>query len=311
MTRDEMVLITSSDPDALAREVAARSGAPLKWCRLDAPGVAGATVWFSAGAAPEQAVSLPRLRWIHTGWAGVEGWFRRPEWTGEVTLTRTVGDYPQRLAQFVFGYLLAKELDVPEALRQMDARAWRRWTPGSLAGKGLLVVGHGEIGREVAAVGRTLGMEVEGVRRGAPTKPERARGVRAPAELPACLARADVVVNLLPLTPDTESFWGADRFAAMRDGAIFVNVSRGATVDEAALLRGLKRGRPGFAILDVFREEPLPPAHPLRKEARVWVTPHIAGIGTHGEMAQAFVENWERYLAGRPLLHRVDRRRGY
>ncbi len=309
--RDDLVLITSSDPDALAREVAARSGRPLAWCRLDAPGVADATVWFSAGAIPEQALALPRLRWIHTGWAGVEGWFGRREWTGAVTLTRTVGDYPQRLAQYVFGYVLAKELDVPEAVRQMEARAWRRWTPGSVAGKGLLVVGHGEIGREVAAVGRSLGMQVEGVRRGAPAKLERARGVRGPAELPACLGRADVVVNLLPLTPETESFWSADRFAAMRDGAIFVNVSRGATVDDAALLRGLKRGRPGFAILDVFREEPLPAAHPLRKNPRVWVTPHIAGIGTPGEMAQAFVENWKRYLAGQPLRFRVDRRRGY
>jgi phosphoglycerate dehydrogenase-like enzyme len=254
---------------------------------------------------------MPRLRWIHTGWAGVEAWFQRSEWRSDVALTRTVGDYPQRLAQHVFGYLLAKSLDVPEALRQMEARAWRRWTPGSIAHRGLLVVGHGAIGREVAAIGRAFGMSVEGVRRGAPTRAERAQGVRQVADLPDCLGRADVVVSLLPLTAETESFWNAERVAAMREGALFVNISRGATVDEEALLLGLKQGRPGFAILDVFREEPLPPGHPLRKDPRVWVTPHIAGVGTIPEMARAFVENWTRYLAGEPLLQRVDRRRGY
>ncbi len=311
MTRDDLVLITHSDPDALAREVVARSGRPLPWCRLDGPGARGATVWLSAGAIPESPLAIPQLRWIHTGWAGVEVWFGRPEWSGEVVLTRTVGDYPRRMAQHVFGYLLAKELDVPEALRQMEARAWRRWTPGSIAGKGLVVVGLGALGREVAAVGRAFGMHVAGVRRGVPTRVERSEGVRSVPDLPECLGQAEVVVNLLPLTQETESFWNAARFADMREGSLFMSVSRGATVDDKALQRGLKRGRPGFAILDVFREEPLPPAHPLRRDPRVWVTPHIAGVGTIAEMTQAFVENWRRYLANEPLLHRVDRRRGY
>lgn len=284
---------------------------PLRWCRLDGPGASEATVWLSAGGIPEAPLAMPRLRWIHTGWAGVEIWFQRPEWRNGVALTRTVGDYPQRLAQHVFGYLLAKSLDVPEALRQMETRAWRRWTPGSIARKGLLVVGHGAIGREVAAVGRAFGMSVESVRRHAPSRAEHARGVRPAADLVACLGRADVVVNLLPLTTETELFWNAERVGAMREGALFINVSRGATVDDAALLLGLKRGRPGFAILDVFREEPLPPTHALRKDPRIWVTPHVAGIGTVPEMARAFVENWARYLAGEPLLHPVDRRRGY
>jgi len=307
----EMVLLTHADPGALAREVETRLGGKLRWCRLDAPGSAEASVWFCAGPPPEAPLRLPELSWIHTGWAGVETWFGRDEWKPGTRLTRTVGDYPARMAEYVFGYLLARALDVPEALRQMEARAWRRWIPGSLAGRRLLVIGMGSIGGALAGAGRAFGMEVEGIRRSEPTAAERAAGARGPGELEACLARADVIVNLLPLTPQTASFWTSARFAAIGKGATFVNVSRGTTVDEDALRAGLRRGKPAFAILDVFREEPLPPDHPLRRDPRVWVTPHIAGMGTIAMMADAFVQNLLRYRAGEPLLHEVDRARGY
>jgi len=299
----ERVLITSADPGGLARAVEGLIQEPFPWCRLDAPGFDQATVWFCAGAPPESPLRLPKLRWIQSGWAGVDNWFLRPEWTDGVTLTRTVGDFPQRIAQHVLGYLLARSLRVDEALRVMAERSWKRWTPGSLAGKNLLVVGLGAIGAEVAAVARAFGMEVAGVTRSA--------GDRAGRELPELLAWADVVVNLLPLTAETESFWSAERFARMKQGATFVNVSRGATVDETALLRALGRGRPGFAILDVFREEPLPAEHPLRGRDDVWITPHLAGVSTIEALAIEFAENWRRLRAGDPLQNVVDRSRGY
>jgi glyoxylate/hydroxypyruvate reductase A len=163
----------------------------------------------------------------------------------------------------------------------------------------------------VASVGRALGVAVSGIRRGAPTADERAEGIFGPEALADRLAEADHVVNLLPLTRETEDYWNAERFAAMRKGATFINVSRGATVDEAALRRGLDAGRPGFAILDVFREEPLPAGHWMRAHASVWVTPHVAGIGTVEPMARDFAENWMRYRKGAPLERRVDRARGY
>jgi len=309
--REELVLLTHSDPSALAREVQGCLGEPVRWCRLDAPGAAEATIWFSAGPMPEAALRLPRLRWIHTGWAGVETWFQRAEWSAEVALTRTVGDYPARMAEYVLGYLLARTLDVPEALRQMAGRGWRRWTPGTLAGTRLLVAGMGAIGRGIADVGRALGMEVEGLRSRAPFDDERARGLLGPDDLEAALARAKVIVNLLPLTPETRGFWTAGRFARLGEGVTFINVSRGHTVEEKALRDGLKRGRPSFAILDVFQEEPLPPDHPFRRDPRIWVTPHIAGIGTVPMMAREFVGNLRRYRAGEPLEHVVDRARGY
>jgi phosphoglycerate dehydrogenase-like enzyme len=310
----ERVLITSSDPDALARAVGQELGKPLPWCRLDGPGFEQATIWFCAGAPPESPLRLPRLRWIQSGWAGVENWFTRPEWVDGVLLTRTVGDFPQRIAQHVFGYLLARTLRVDEALRAMAERSWKRWTPDSIAGKRLLVVGMGAIGAEVASVARAFGMQVAGVRRSAIDAGDPGRTSREaapPRDLAELLAWADFVVNLLPLTPETESFFNAERFGRMKRGSVFLNVSRGGTVDESALQRALGRGRPGSAILDVFREEPLPPEHPLRAREDVWVTPHVAGIGTAEPLARDFAENWRRFERGEPLLNLVDRARGY
>jgi phosphoglycerate dehydrogenase-like enzyme len=305
------VLVTHPDAAGLVRAVEQALGERLPWVAPGAPGAGEADAWFCASRPPAEALALPRLRWIQSGWAGIDAWLDRPEWREGVSLTRTVGDFPQRIAEYVFGYLLARELDVPEALRQMEARAWKRWAPGSVAGRSLLIVGYGAIGRVVGEVGRALGMGVTGVRRGPVSADERTRGVRTPEELPSLLAAADVVVNLLPATRDTESFWTDERFRSVREGAVFVNASRGSTVDEDALLRGIARGRPARAILDVFREEPLPPGHPLRGRPEIWITPHVAGTGTLGPLALEFAENWRRYREGRPLQHVVDRRREY
>jgi phosphoglycerate dehydrogenase-like enzyme len=308
MTR---LLITSSKPEALAREIEAALGEPIPWVGLKGSGDPTADVWFCAGRPPDSKLEVPALRWIQSGWAGVDGWSARPEWRKDVVLTRTVGDFPTRIAEYVFGYLLAWELDVPKALRQMETRAWERWTPGTLAGKSLLVVGYGAIGAKLGSVGRTLGMHVEGIRRGPASPGWAEEGVFDAGALPGRLKCAEFVINLLPHTPATESFWNRDRFALMREGATFVNVSRGATVDEAALVEGLAKGRPARALLDVFREEPLPASHPLRTAKGVWVTPHVAGIGTVRPLAEDFAENWRRYRAGLPLRNVVDRARGY
>lgn len=296
----DRVLITSSDPGGLARAVEEILGQPLPWFRLDAPGFDQSTVWFCAGAPPESALRLPQLRWIQSGWAGVENWFQRSEWGTDVALTRTVGDFPERIAQHVLGYLLARALRVDTAFREMAEKSWKKWTPDTLQGKELLVVGMGAIGKGVAVAARALGMEVRGVTRS-----------QAQHDLLELLGRADAVVNLLPHTPETESYWNAERFRALKPGAIFVNVSRGATVDEPALLKGLGRGRPGFAILDVFRDEPLPPESPFRGREDVWITPHVAGLSTTPALARDFAENWKRYRAEAPLHNVVDRARGY
>ena len=304
----EVILLEGGDRSM--REIAERrAGAALPWAE---PGQEkSATVWFCPGRPPATPRDLPALRWIHSGWAGIEDWFQRPEWKDGVQLTRTVGDFPQRIAEYVAGWLLAQSLDVPEAVRQMEQRTWRRWTSESLYGRTLLVVGYGAIGRRVAEVARGLGMHALGIRREPVTPEERATGVHSVEDLNPLLSSSSVVVNLLPLTKETAEFWNADRFRWMMPGSTFVNVSRGGTVDEAALIAGLAKNQPARAILDVFQEEPLPEAHPLRSTPGVWITPHVAGIGTQEPLAAEFAANWHRYRDGVPLRNVVDRARGY
>jgi phosphoglycerate dehydrogenase-like enzyme len=305
------VLLVDPHADRMAAAVEEAAGEKIRWATPEDRSLARVQVWFCAAPPPGRALVLPALEWIHTGWAGVEGWMRRPEWREDVTLTRTVGDFPERMSEYVFGYLLAQELGVARAIRQMQDGAWKRWTPGTIAGRRLLVVGYGSIGRRIADVGRAFGMKASGIRRGPVSAAEKKDGVRPVEDLDRMLAVSDVVVNVLPLTRETQSFWDRARFSRMREGSVFVNISRGGTVDEGALHEGILRGRPGRAILDVFREEPLPADHPFRGLDEIWTTPHVAGVGTVEALAKEFAENWKRWRVGKPLRNVVNRERGY
>lgn len=305
------ILVTARDPASL-REAAERAmGGPLPWVEPGDPRAGEARVWFASSAPPETPLRLPALAWIHSGWAGVERWLGRPEWGAGVTLTRTVADFPERIAEYVMAHLLAEALDLPRAWRQQESRRWSRWTPGTLAGKTMLIVGQGAIGRAVAAAARGFGIVVRGVRRGPVPPEERAAGVDEAGALEGLLPDADIVVNLLPATPETDGFWSSSRLALLKRGGVFVNASRGRCVDEGALLAALGADPGARAILDVFREEPLPEGHPFWSHPRVRVTPHVAGIGTPDSEARAFVENWRRWTRGEPLRDVVVRDRGY
>ena len=135
--------------------------------------------------------------------------------------------------------------------------------------------------------------------------------VYRPRAIAAALARADFVVLTLPLSAATRGLIGAPALAAMKPTAWLINLARGPIVDEAALIAALRARRIGGAILDVFDTEPLPPEHPLWAVDNVVITPHISGPSTPAEIAPIFADNLRRYLAGRPLRHEVDRRRGY
>jgi phosphoglycerate dehydrogenase-like enzyme len=170
-----------------------------------------------------------------------------------------------------------------------------------LPGKTVLVVGFGEIGREVARLAQAFGMRVLAVKRAAD---DTASG---PDRLDDFVAEADAVVVTLPLTEETRGLIGRDTIARMRDGAILVNVGRGAVVDEEALVEALASGKLAGAALDVFAEEPLPAASPLWELDNVILSPHTAALSLreNERIVDLFAENLRRYLRSDELLSRI------
>jgi phosphoglycerate dehydrogenase-like enzyme len=170
-----------------------------------------------------------------------------------------------------------------------------------------LIIGFGAIGQETARRARAFGAHITGVRRSRGSH-ELADAMIGPEDVAAHLPRADVVVLSLPLSKQTENMIDAKFLGAMKADGVLVNVGRGGLVDEDALLKALDAGRPEFAILDVFRAEPLPEDSPFWKQPRVALSAHSSAIG-RGLSARAdelFLENLTRFAAGKPLLNETD-----
>jgi phosphoglycerate dehydrogenase-like enzyme len=179
----------------------------------------------------------------------------------------------------------------------------------------MLILGFGTIGRQVARVAEAFDMRVVGVRRSAGAGP----GGAGTAELvdysrvPELLPESDIVVDILPLTPETRECIGTKEFALMKKTALFANIGRGKTVDEAALLTALRDGTIAGAVLDVMATEPLPPESPLWDAPNIIITSHYSGFHPrYDELAFGkFLDNLGRYVRGEPLINVVDKERGY
>jgi glyoxylate/hydroxypyruvate reductase A len=214
------------------------------------------------------------------------------------------------MAEYVLGYLLAVQLGVRRVLRQQAAKQWSGFNPPLLRGATAVVVGLGSIGCEVARTLTAAGLVAIGVSRtGQPV--EGIAEVHPIAKLDDVLPRADYLVLVVPLTAETRGLIDARRLGMLPNGAVLVNICRGAVVREPDLLEALESGRLRFAVLDVFEREPLPPEHPLWTMENVIVTPHIAGPDDAPVNARRFLENYRRLEAGEPLMGQVDFERGY
>jgi phosphoglycerate dehydrogenase-like enzyme len=209
-----------------------------------------------------------------------------------------------------------------------DLDRWPLFVPVEVRGATLGIIGYGSIGRELARIARTaLGMTVLACKRNPAQRadagyalpgtgdPEGALPAAwyAPAQVDELLARSDVVVMCAPLTPATRGMIEGRALATMKPTAFFINVGRGATVDEAALARALRDGRLAGAAVDVFAEEPPPAGHPLYELDNVIVSPHVSGFlpSYDDKCVDLFAENLRRFLGGRPLVNLVDRALGY
>jgi phosphoglycerate dehydrogenase-like enzyme len=253
-----------------------------------------------------------RVRWIQTASDGVDGLLFPALVEAGVVVTNARGVFDDAIAEWTIGAMLAFPTRI---LDQRDAQSRKTWLTGRterLAGRRLLVVGPGPIGRAVARRASSLGMQVSAVGRSARDDDLFGR-VRGRGELHAALAEADYVVDTMPITGGTRHTFDASAFAAMRPEARFLNVGRGATVDERALVEALRHGRIAGAALDVFEEEPLPEASPLWGMPNVLISPHMCGDFTGWEVAvnELFSDNLERFVRGEELHNRVDTLLGF
>jgi phosphoglycerate dehydrogenase-like enzyme len=230
-----------------------------------------------------------------------------------VVLTNARGVFDAGIAEHVLGVML---LFAKDLRRAVDRQRRREWAPGdteTLEARRLLVVGVGPVGRAIGKAARGFGMLVRGM--GRTTRPgDQVFGtIMGVDELHDGLGWADYVVDVLPATERTRGLFDADAFAAMNPWTRFVNVGRGSTVDEPALVEALRSGGIAAAALDVFEAEPLPHDSPLWDLPNVVITPHVAGdfAGWREAVMEVFVENLERYLTGNPLRNVVDKRLGF
>jgi len=261
----------------------------------------------------EQCVSSERLQWIHLASASYATFatddVRRALVHRQIPLTSSSAVYDEPCAQHALAFLLAEARQLPSSLRdQVTTHAWNtvptRAAAFLLKGQTVLLVGYGAIAKRLAELLGPFGVNVLGFRRH--PRGDEPIDVRPVGELDAWLPRADVVVDILPAAPDTVGFFAHARLSAMRPGAIFINIGRGTTVDQDALVAAL-RSHLRAAYLDVTTPEPLPPEHPLWSEPHCHITPHVAG--GHGDeyerLVALFLDNFQRFEQAQPLRGRI------
>ncbi|MBI1415779.1 MAG: glyoxylate/hydroxypyruvate reductase A [Limimaricola sp.] len=240
-------------------------------------------------------------------WAGVESIVTNPTLTQPLARMVDPG-LTQGMVEYVTGHVLRHHLGMDaHILRQAG---WRQVAPPLASERSVTLLGLGALGQACARALTALGFPVTGWSRTAHDVPG-LTCLHGDAGLARALSTAQILVTLLPLTPDTENLLDARRLALLPRGATLINPGRGGLIDDTALLAALDTGQVGHATLDVFRIEPLPPDHPYWSHPRVTVTPHIAADTRPETASRVIAANIRRSEAGQPLLHMVDRARGY
>jgi glyoxylate/hydroxypyruvate reductase len=253
---------------------------------------------------------LPNLELVQKLGAGVETIVAHPALPEHVRVARLK---PEGTAQEIAEYLLAHILRAQRHLSAHDAaqakRLWAPIEPLTTASTRVGVLGLGHIGTRTATLLRDIGFQVMGWSRSL-KQVEGVICVNGPHALPPLLGQCDYVCAILPSTPDTRGLFGPDLFGAMKPGSTLINVGRGDLIDETALVQALDAGPLKHAVLDVLSREPLPPESPLWLQPGVTITPHVSGWHL-GDAIGDVAENYRRLMAGEPLLHEVDRKKGY
>ncbi|HGV4864605.1 TPA: 2-hydroxyacid dehydrogenase [Klebsiella pneumoniae] len=295
-----------------------------EWSALLAPYLPGVTicraetvqkpdeVHYALAWKPPRGFFAPyrNLRLLVNLGAGVDSLVGRNDLPDIPIIRLSDPDMARMMASYVLFAVLRYARDIPAFERAQRERRWRYLHPRAPAGIRVGVLGLGELGAYAARELARQGFDVRGWSR---SKKEIA-GIRCSsglASLDDFLSQSDILVVMLPLTPHTTSLLRAERLARLPQGAAFINVSRGAIVDQAALTDALRSGQIAEATLDVFDREPLPPHDPLWQMDNVLITPHLASVAIPTSAARQVAENIQRAARGEPVTNQVFPERGY
>jgi phosphoglycerate dehydrogenase-like enzyme len=256
--------------------------------------------------------AMPKLRWAQVMTAGVEEWLALPDLPPRLTLTCARGTHAESMPENIIGALLYVAKPYAAAVANQKRGTWVRTVAQPLTGKTLGILGLGAIGQHVARIASVLGMRVIGTRRRPEPVPNVAKVLPAD-RTPEVLAESDFVLLLLPATPETDNFINAERLAMMKPGAWLLNFGRGHVIKDDELIAAVKAKKIAGAVLDVFRQEPLPAEHPFWTTEGIIVLPHIGGPHPQRDrfVARLFADNLGRFLDDKPLKEVVDRKTGY
>jgi len=272
--------------------------------------------WFSRRELLEAIWPMARrLRWVHSASAGVENVLIPPLVESPVPLTNSRGIFSESLAEFVLAAMLFFAKDLRRMVASQQAGRWDPFEIELLAGRWLGIVGYGDIGRAVASRARAMNMKIAALRR----RPELSATdplvdrLFGPGELDELLELSDYLLVALPLTPQTRGLIGPAELEQLKPSAVVINIGRGPVIVEEALIRALAERSIRGAALDVFSREPLPAGHPFYRLNNLLLSPHCADhfAGWKQRAMELFIENFQRFRAGLPLLNPVDKRLGY
>ncbi len=265
------------------------------------------------------ALATERLKWIHFGAAGIEHSLFPELLKSKVLITNSKGIHKGPVSEFIFGAMLYFAKKFADCRQFKDLREWNQWKIAremvQLTGKTLGIIGYGSIGKELARKARSFDMKIVALRR----RSVKLRTVRSdfvllgPDGLSELLGVSDFIAVTCPLTTSTLGLIGHDELTLIKPSSVIINVSRGAVIDEAALITALAERKIAGAALDVFTEEPLPAESRLFDLPNVLLSPHISGNFPEYQAAVArqFAHNLSRYLCGKKLQNIVGKKRQY
>ncbi len=273
--------------------------------------------WTGSAALLRDVFAMcPRIQWIHSRAAGMDGMIFPELATHPAIVTNASGVFSPSLGEFALGAILYFAKDFRRLMKNQMAGVWEQFDITLISGQTVGIVGYGDIGRAVAMRVRAMGMRVLAVKRHAPPLDKAdplVDQIYSPAQLHEMLPRCDYVVVAAPLTAETRGMIGIAEFAAMKPQAVVINIGRGPVIDEAAIVQALTRRSIKGAALDVFDREPIPAGHPFYQLDNLLLSPHCADHTPDWlELTMRFfVEQFDRYAQGEPLRNVVKKELGY